>query len=345
MQLNSEQLTAHLAQPLKPIYVVYGDEPLLVLEACDEIRRAAQRAGFVERQILTVLSGFNWTELNHVLSERSLFSDRQLIELRIPSGKPGRDGSAALIDYCTRCAQSKLTQALDHVLLISLPGLDWKEEKAPWLSALASTGALIKLVAPTLSALPNWLAARLKMQQQSSDAEGLRFIAERVEGNLLAAHQELQKLALLYPAGRLDVQQIQEAVLNVARYDLDGLRAAFLSGDLARLSRTLDGLRHEGEAPPLILWALCEEIRTLAQLKAGLAAQQPLAVLLREARVWGARQNLLERALERMGTRNAGLAALAHAARIDQMIKGVRKGDVWTEFLRLGLRFSALPAH
>ena len=165
----------------------------------------------------------------------------------------------------------------------------------------------------------------------------MRFIAERVEGNLLAAHQEILKLALLFPVGPLTLQQVQEAVLNVARYDLDGLREALLAGEAGRLTRMLDGLQQEGEAPPLVLWAISEEVRALATVKAGLKRRLPLDGLFKEARVWGARQGLFKQALQRIDGARAN-AALAHAAKIDRMIKGAEgSGDVWDEFLRLGL--------
>lgn len=334
MQLKGEQLAAHLERELKPVYTVYGDEPLLVVEAADAIRACARSRGFDEREVLSALPGFDWTQLHHAAGNLSLFGGRKLIDLRIPSGKPGRDGSAALAEYCARSASP------DTLLLVTLPGLDWKEEKAVWLGALAEAGAAVKLTPPNLAELPAWLAGRLRRQQQNADSEGLRFIAERVEGNLIAAHQEIQKLALLYPTGTLNLQQIQDAVLNVARYDLDGLREALLAGDVARLTRTLDGLRQEGEAPPLVLWAMTEEVRALAQLKAGQAQGQSLDALLREARVWGPRQALMKRALPRIDGGKAN-AALAHAARIDRMIKGIGSGNVWDEFLRLGLRIAA----
>ncbi len=194
----------------------------------------------------------------------------------------------------------------------------------------------IKLIPPNLAELPAWIAGRLRRQQQSADPDGLRFIAERVEGNLLAAHQEIMKLGLLHPPGELNLQHIQEAVLNVARYDLDGLREALLSGDVARLTRTLDGLQHEGEAPPLVLWAMTEEVRALAQVKAGLRERKNLDALLKDARIWGARQHLFKRAVQRVDDAAAD-AALLHAAQIDRMIKGIGSGDIWNEFLRLGL--------
>ena len=329
MQIKGEQLAAHLERELKAVYVVYGDEPLLVIEAADAIRAAARRKGFDEREVLTAITGFNWNDLHHATGNMSLFGGRKLIDLRIPTGKPGREGGKAIQDYCAHPSP-------DALLLVTLPGLDWSEEKAAWLKALTDAGVAVKLIPPNLAELPAWIAGRLRRQQQKAGNEALRFIAERVEGNLLAAHQEIQKLALLYPEGELSLQQIQEAVLNVARYDLDGLREALLSGDVARLTRTLDGLQQEGEAPPLVLWAMTEEVRALAQVKAGQKQGQPVDALLKEARVWGARQSLFKRALPRIKESTAN-AALEDAARIDRMIKGIGGGDGWTEFLRLGL--------
>lgn len=333
MQLKGEQLASHLERELKPVYVVYGDDPLLVIEAADAIRAAARRRGFDERKVLTGLAGFNWVELHHAAGNMSLFGGRTLIDLRIPTGKPGREGSAAIQDYCAR-------QSPDALLLVTLPGLEWTEEKAAWLKALAEAGVAVKLIPPNLAELPAWIAGRLQRQQQSADREGLRFIAERVEGNLLAAHQEILKLGLLFPVGNISLQQIQESVLNVARYDLDGLREALLLGDVARLTRTLDGLQQEGEPSPLILWAMTEEVRALAQVRVGMAGGQPVDLLLKDARVWGPRQSLFKRALQRISSKQANLA-LRHAARIDAMIKGAAgAGDVWDEFLRLGLSIS-----
>ena len=332
MQLGGEQLPAHLEKGLKPVYTVYGDEPLLVIEAADAIRAAARRQGFAEREVLTAIAGFNWDDLHHAAGNMSLFGGSKLIDLRIPTGKPGRDGGAALQEYCSRPSP-------DAVLLVTLPGLDWADEKAVWLKALTDAGVTVKLIPPTLAQLPAWIAGRLRRQQQSADDEGLRFIAERVEGNLLAAHQEIQKLALLYPAGRLSLEQVRDAVLNVARYDLDGLREALLAGDVVRLTRTLEGLRQEGEAPPLVLWAMTEEVRALAQVKNGMAQGRPVDALLKEARVWGPRQSLFRSALQRIDVAQAN-AALAVASRIDRLVKGIGGGDIWDEFLRLGMRLS-----
>ncbi|WP_371323412.1 DNA polymerase III subunit delta [Dechloromonas sp. ZY10] len=329
MQLKGDQLGAHLERELRPLYVLYGDEPLLVLEAADAIRQKSRQQGYGEREVLTVLPGFDWNQLLAAGGNLSLFGDRKLIDLRIPNGKPGKDGSSALQAWCQNLSA-------DNLLLITLPELDWKEEKAAWFVALATAGVAVKLNAPPLAELPGWIAGRLRRQQQSAAPESLTFIAERVEGNLLAAHQEIQKLALLYPSGKLSPEQVREAVLNVARYDLDGLREALLQGDLGRFKRTLDGLMHEGEAPPLVLWAMTEEIRALATIRAGLDRNLPHDALLRDAKVWGPRQILFKKALQRLHTQGL-MQALAHAATIDKIIKGIGRGNLWEELLRLGL--------
>ena len=332
MQIKGEQLAAQLEQGIKPLYVVCGDAPLLVLEAADTIRHSARQQGYTEREVLTALAGFDWGQLAAATDNLSLFGGRKLVDLRIPNGKPGKDGSAALASYCQRMSP-------DNVLLLTLPQLDWKEEKAAWFTTLAQAGIVVRLNAPPLAELPGWIAGRLRRQQQQADAEGLRFMAERVEGNLLAAHQEIQKLALLYPAAHLSLEQIREAVLNVARYNVDDLREALLAGDLPRLARTLEGLQQEGESPVLVLWAMTEEIRTLAQAKAGLARGQAQDSLFRELRIWGPRQGLVRRAVQALGGR-ALKEALELAARLDRGIKGLDaggSGNVWEGFLRLGL--------
>lgn len=329
MLLKGEQLASHLERELKPLYVVYGDEPLLVLEAADAIRTKATRQGFSEREVLTALPGFDWNQLLAAGGNLSLFGDRKLLDLRIPNGKPGREGGAALQDWCRQLSP-------DNLLLITLPELDWKEEKAAWFTALVNAGVVIKLNAPPIHELPGWIAGRLRRQQQSATTDGLNFIAERVEGNLLAAHQEIQKLGLLYPTGNLSLEQIREAVLNVARYNTDDLREAMLAGDAARLARTLSGLQQEGEAPPLVLWAMSEEIRALASLREGLNRGQALDGLMKEAKIWGPRQQGIKRALPRLNSDDLK-TALHHAARIDRLIKGMGQGNIWEAFLRLGM--------
>lgn len=329
MLLKGEQLAAHLERDLRPLYVLYGDDPLLVIEAADTIRAKSRQQGYSEREVLTVLPQFDWGTLLAAGGNMSLFGDKKLIDLRIPTGKPGKEGSAALQQWCQHLS-------MDNLLLITLPELDWREEKAVWFTALVNAGVAIKLMAPPLAELPGWIAGRLRRQQQSADLESLKFIAERVEGNLLAAHQEIQKLGLLHPAGQLSMAQIRDAVLNVARYDIDGLREALLAGDIGRLTRTLDGLMQEGEPPPLVLWAMSEEIRALTIIRAGIDSGKPVDMLLKEAKVWGPRAVPVKKALQRLNTATLE-TALKHAGKIDRMVKGIGYGNIWEEFLRLGL--------
>ena len=255
MQLRPEQLGAHLDKPLAPLYLLHGDEPLLVIEAADAIRLAARRQGFAEREVIVAGTGFRWDDLFLAAGNLSLFGETKLIDLRIPSGKPGREGSEALQRYCK-------TSGSGTVTLITLPELDWQAKKAAWVTALSQAGVAIECNAPPLARLPQWLAERLARQQQTASRDGLEFIAAHVEGNLLAAHQEIQKLGLIYPTGEVSLAQIEAAVLNVARYDVSDLRDALKTRDTVRAVRTLEGLQAEGAAPPLVLWALANEART-----------------------------------------------------------------------------------
>jgi DNA polymerase-3 subunit delta len=239
------------------LYVLHGDDPLLTIEAGDLLRAAARRQGFDERSVLVVTPTFRWDELFHAAGNLSLFGGRTLIDLRMPTGKPGRDGGEALQRYCK-------TPPADTLTLITLPEMDWRAKKAAWFAALVNAGIAIECLAPALPQLPQWIANRLKTQQQSASPPALEFIALHVEGNLLAAHQEIQKLGLLYPAGALTLQQVSMAVLNVARYDIDDLRTALQAKDTARAARTLEGLKAEDAPLPLVLWALTMEARTRA---------------------------------------------------------------------------------
>jgi DNA polymerase-3 subunit delta len=326
MLIRPEALGAQLERPFAPLWVVYGDE-LLALEAADAIRAAARRHGYDERDTLVALPGFKWDQVRGATANMSLFGGRKLVDLRIPSGKPGVDGANALKELAA-------SPSPDTAVLISLPELNWQDEKAAWLVALIEAGIAVKAPTPTLEQMPAWLASRLKRQGQGADSETLRFLAEKTEGNLLAAHQEVLKLGLLYPARTLTAEEIRSAVLNVARYDIDGLREALLKRNLARFARTLDGLRQEGEALPLVLWAIAEEVRALDQVAEGLAQGQALPGLLRDARVFGLRQGPLGQAAAAIAPA-ALREALRRLALIDRMVKGVSKGNPWSELLRL----------
>ena len=330
--LKAEQLECHLARELRPLYTIHGDEPLLALEAGDAIRSLARASGFSERVVFTAERGFNWGELVASGATRSLFGDKKLIELRLPSGKPGADGAQAIEAFCEKLSP-------DILALVSLPRLDRAGQNSPWFKALEK-GVVVNVYPVDRARLPEWIAARLARQEQKAAPETLQFLADCVEGNLLAAHQEIQKLALLLPAGELDFDAVREAVMNVARYDAGKLTEAMLAGDRTRLARMLEGLRGEGEAPPRVLWILAEEIRAICRVQDGLAKGRSLVDVCRESRVWGdARQRLVGRAAEKL-PRSALLAALEHAAKVDRVVKGIVKGDAWDELLQLGLRFA-----
>jgi len=331
--IRFEQLESHLARELRPLYAIHGDEPLLALEAGDSIRARARASGFSERAVLAAERGFDWSELAASGASLSLFGDKRLIELRLPSGKPGSEGAEAIATFCAKLPPDTLS-------LVMLPRLDKAGQTSSWFKALEAKGVVVNVYPIERARLPEWIAARLARQKQSASPETLQFLADCVEGNLLAAHQEIQKIALLLPAGGLDFDAVREAVLNVARYDAAKLTEAMLAGERARLARMLEGLRGEGEAPPRVLWILAEEIRAICRVQDGLAKGRSLAEVCRETRVWGdARQTLVGRAAKKL-PRAALLAALEHAASVDRVIKGVVKGDAWDELLQLGLRFA-----
>jgi len=327
MQIAPAQLASHLQRGLQPLYTVHGDEPLLVQEAVDAIRATARAQGFTERTSHTVAGAhFNWSEVLASGSSLSLFADKQLVEIRIPSGKPGKDGSTALQEV------ARLARGNDSTLTIVIcPKLDKMAKTGAWFGALDGNGVTLQVEPVERAALPLWIAQRLQAQGQrvAGGEEGqrtLQFFADRVEGNLLAAHQEIQKLALLYPAGELSAAQVESAVLNVARYDVFKLSEAVLGGHAQRVQRMLDGLRAEGEAEVLVHYTLAEDIRSLKRVRDAMAAGRPLPMALREQRVWGAKERLFERVLPRLTA--PMLARLLQAAhQVDGIVKGLKQPD------------------
>ncbi len=322
MQIRVDQLGAQLERGLKAVYTVHGDEPLLAQEAADAIRAAARAAGYAERKVFTVGGAhFDWSGVLGAAQAMSLFADRQLIEIRIPSGKPGKDGSEALQRYCEARSDDVLT-------LVQLPRLDGQQTKGAWFGALDAAGLCVRVEPIERKALPAWLAQRLARQGQrvqggEAGQQTLAFFADRVEGNLLAAHQELQKLGLLYPAGELTFEQVEAAVLNVARYDVFKLGEAILGGQVARALRMLDGLRAEGEAPVLVHWTLAEDIRALGRVRQAVDAGRPLPLALKEARVWGLKEKLFERVVPQLADHQ--IAHWLEAASIcDGLVKGLK---------------------
>ena len=332
MAISSEDLPRHLTSGLKPLYVVYGDAMLLALEAADSIRAAARGAGYGERETLIAEQHFKWAELRNSACSLSLFASRKVIDLRIPSGKPGVEGSQALQEYAANLDSDVLT-------LITLPKLDWSAQKSQWFAALEKHGVMVSADDIPRNALPRWIAARLQRQDQRADEAALEFLADRCEGNLLAAFQEIQKLALLFPAGMLTFENIKDSVMDVARYDVSRLTEAMLNGNAARYTRILDGLRAEGTATVLVLWALSEDIRTLCKVSQAEQRGASLGNAMRDLRVRRDKQRLIESAAQRFKFPHLE-RAIQQAARLDKTIKGLRQGDVWDELLQLGLRFA-----
>jgi len=324
MQLAPAQLTQHLQRGLRPLYTLHGDEPLLVQEAADAIRASARAQGYTERTVHTVAGAhFDWSAVLAAGGSLSLFADKQIVEVRIPSGKPGKDGSTALQQLADSAAGNDST-----LTLVLLPRLDFQTKKSAWFAALENAGVAIELQPVERGALPQWLAQRLAQNQQrvAAGEEGqrtLQFFADRVEGNLLAAHQEIQKLALLFPAGELSFEQVEGSVLNVARYDVFKLSEAVLAGQVARVQRMLDGLQAEGEAEVLVHYTLAEDIRALKRVQDAIAAGRPLPMALREQRVWGLKEKLFERVLPRLSA--TALENLLHGAHVvDGIVKGLK---------------------
>ena len=329
MQIRPEQLDAQLGRGLKRLYLIHGDEPLLAQEAGDASRAAARAAGFSERKVFTVSGAhFDWSAVLGAAQAMSLFAATQLIEIRIPSGKPGKDGSEALQRYCQQLSDDVLT-------LVQCPRLDYAQIKAAWFTAIDSAGLTVRVETLERKALPAWLAQRLARQGQRVKAgeEGQRtlaFFADRVEGNLLAAHQEMQKLALLHPAGELGYEQVESAVLNVARFDTTKLSEAAWLGQVPRALRVLDGLRAEGESAVMVHWMLADDIRALARARKSLDDGKPLPMALKEARVWGVKEKLFERVLPLMAAPQ--IAQLLDAASVcDGICKGLKHPDWPTE--------------
>jgi DNA polymerase-3 subunit delta len=333
MRIDSEQLPQHLARGLGALYTVLGDEPLLALETGDQLRAHARSLGYTERTLLVAEPGFDWGSLAQAGASLSLFAQQRLIELRIPNGKPGVAGAEAIERYCERLAP-------DTVTVVHVPALEWRAAQAPWVQALERAGILVEARAVPRERLPQWLSRRLARSGQSAEPETLQYIADRVEGNLMAAWQEVQKLSLLLPAGKLDDQAVRKAVLDVARYEVDDFTAALLTGDRVHYVRVVNGLAAEGAALPLLLWALANELRAAHRVLGALGRGQTMPDALREGQVFGPRRGWIERAAQRWSA-SLTESALLHAARIDRIVKGIERGDPWEELRRLGIALTA----
>ncbi len=326
MKLATRQLEAALKKSLAPLYAVHGAEALLALEAADRIREAARRDGATEREIFFAEPGADWNRFGTTGANLSLFASKRLVELRIPTGKPGLEGGKAIEAWCANLPQ-------DAVTLVMLPELEWQQLKAKWFEALDRVGVVVEAKAIGRDELPQWLAERLARQQQRASVETLEWLADRVEGNLLAARQEIEKLALLLPAGEITLDSIRDTVTDVSRFESEALLEAIQAADAARIARVVAALEATAEPLPLLLWTLAEELRAMMALSTG---QRPKRWIPPE------RASALQQAARRLDAA-AFDRELLRAHRIDRMIKGVETGDPWDSVLELALGIAGKP--
>lgn len=323
MKLGSDSLAAHLARQLTHAYLVSGDEPLLVGEAADAIRRAARERGFTDRQVFFGERGFDWSDLKGESASLSLFAERRILEVKLPSGKPGDAGAEVLQALVERPAP-------DQLLLVISGQLDRKTQQSAWAEAFQRQGAWVPVWPIDIERLPAWIESRLQRHGLTITHEAATLLAQRVEGNLLAAQQEIDKLALLLGGGAVDVPTLESAVATSARYDVWKLQEAVVRGDTPRALRILSGLQDEGEEPTLILWALSATLRAVWHSTQG-----------RPPPPWPRPPNGLSDAVRRM--RPGAVAELVgEASSVDRTIKGRASGDPWDALARLVARFAGL---
>jgi DNA polymerase-3 subunit delta len=332
VKLNAHQLGSHLSSGVAPLYLVSGDEPLLVSEVLDSIRAAAAREGYAEREIQIAERSFKWADFGGGLKNLSLFSTRRLVELRLPTGKPGVEGARFLTELADEPTP-------DTVIIVTTPALDSRAAKSKWVSTLARKGVWIALRRPDPASMPAWIAARLKKAGLSGDSEALELLAARVEGNLLAAKQEIDKLVLLVREGRVTVDAVRASVADGARFDVFQLTDAALAGNSARAARILLSLEKEGVAAPLVLWSLAREIGVVADVvyrrECGVSAGKAMT----DAGVWSSRQTLVGRAV-RSNDVGSAKKLVAKACVTDRIVKGARKGQPWNAIMELTIALS-----
>lgn len=329
MKLRLEQLTRHFSKKPAPVYLVHGDEPLLIQEAGDAIRAAVRAQGYGDRECLTVEAGFDWNSLLFAGNSLSLFARRRLLELRLGGAKPGEAGAAALKAYAERPPE-------DTVLLVTCAKLDAAAQRSSWLAALDRVGVIVQVWPVDGRQLPAWVERRLRGVGLRPTPEAVAWLAERVEGNLLAAAQEIDKLHLLYGEGAVSLEQVVEVIGDSARYSIYDLVDACLEGNAGRTVRILYGLHEEGVEPPLVIWALHRELRLLAQLGFEIGRGTPPETALIRNKVWEKRKPLIRRALQRLSLPTCR-DLLQRCARVDRVVKGVEPGSSWDELLNLSL--------
>lgn len=329
MKVSPDTLAADLRKNLAPIYVVAGDEPLLADECLALIHTAGEKSGCNERDLQVAERGFDWQAFGAGLQNLSLFASRRLVQLRLPTGKPGDAGSKFLLQACERPLP-------DTVLIIVLPALDGATKRSKWATALASSAVWIDVRPPARSELGAWLTRRLQRAGLTAEPEALETLAARVEGNLLAAKQEIDKLALLAPQGRITADTVRDAVADGARFDVFELADAALNGDAAGAIRILDGLEREGTAATLVLWSLVREVNALADVVTRMDQGRSVDQALADAGVWRSRHEVYRRAARDRKPADAA-SLVRHTARAEQILKGARSGDPWRALVEVTL--------
>lgn len=336
MIIRAEQFDQHLQQAetrgLAPVYLISGDEPLLIQEATDQIRRLARSAGCHERVVLEVDRGFDWQSLSQSSNSLSLFAEQRLIELRLPSGKPGDAGSKALQAYCGDIATDQ--GGSGDILLVIAGKIEKASQRSKWFTALDKSGVVVQFWPLKGRQFHHWIERRLLASGLRADKRAIEVLAARSEGNLLACAQDVDKLRLLHEGDQLDAEAVSQAVVASARYDVFVLVDAALAANPLRVSRILAGLRGEGTDATVILWALSRELRLLYGLAKAVADGRSLAAEYSRLRVWDSRKQLLDPAIRRLPVA-AVRAMLVRCARLDRVIKGRETGNVWDELLQL----------
>jgi len=335
MRLRTDQLTAALQKSLAPVYLISGDEPLQAAEAADEIRLAARKAGYTTREVIAVDTGNEWPQLTAEAESLSIFSDKKLIDLRLPSGKPGQDGGKILSAYCKHLPE-------ETILLITAGKVDNAAQKSQWFQALDQVGAVVQVWPLQGAELLHWLQRRTERKGMHFDADALKSLAARIEGNLLAAAQEIEKLYILHGQSRISKALVEDDVADSSRFDVYKLVDALLSGKLNRAVKILNGLKQEGIAAPVVLWALSREARTLFTIKLQLKQGGQQEAVFKNQQIWDKRKPLVQEALHRLNS-NDLQQILRLSAKADEQIKGQAPGDGWETLFDICLRFAKLP--
>jgi len=334
VKISGDNLASSLARGLNPIYLVSGDEPLLVNEAADAIRARARADGYTERDLHVVERGFDWNALLADSRAMSLFAQRKIVEIRMTNPTPGEQGGSAIVELAQQGSP-------DNVVLVITGKLDGRTQNSKWVSAIDKHGVLIQVWPIDLARLPNWIRERLARHGLQAEPAAAALLAERVEGNLLAAHQEVEKLALLVPPGPLDTQTVLEAVADSARFDVLQLGEAAMRGQAARALRILDGLRGEGVEPVLALWAVNKDLQWLARVQYLMRNGQSADSAMNAVYVWRPRQAAMKQALSRLKP-GAVRGLLLDASRVDRATKGVLRTNPWVELEALVARFAGV---